>query len=100
MKNFRFHASGSSSVKWISAPITPLTLQWAARMAPLVAAGTATASVILTSGIFKPTTSAHAMCVPSAAWTATVNPANAAIAHATPPASATPVTSRFIGASL
>src|SRR4051794_7834930 len=47
--NLRFHSSGISSENLISVPITPATRQWAS-LIPAALAGTATASVILTSG--------------------------------------------------
>src|SRR3954468_8123113 len=49
MTNFRFHSSGISSENLISVPITPATRQCAS-LIPAALAGTATASVILTSG--------------------------------------------------
>src|SRR3954471_18055540 len=48
MTNLRFHSSGISSENLISVPITPPTRQCAS-LIPAALAGTATASVILTS---------------------------------------------------
>src|SRR5262245_43024620 len=53
MKNLPFHWSGNNSVNRISVPTTPSTRQCAARIAPVVAAGTAAALVIRMSGSFK-----------------------------------------------
>src|SRR5258705_7176378 len=57
--NFRFHSSGSSSEKRMSFSMTPATRQCATRIAPVSAAGTATASVTFTSGSLSVTSCEH-----------------------------------------
>src|SRR5262245_40548943 len=59
MKNFWFQLSGSRSEKAISVPITPVTRQCAARIGPVEAAGTATASDTFRSGKRSDVRSAH-----------------------------------------
>ena len=60
--NLRFQSSGSSSENRISVPMTPFTRQCATRIAPVVAAGTAIASVTLTSGSLRVTRCEHSAC--------------------------------------
>ena len=60
--NLPFQVSGSSREKRISVPMTPVTRQCAARISPLVAAGTATASPILMSGSVRLVSPAHSRC--------------------------------------
>ena len=48
--NLWFQSSGISSVKWISVPMTPATRQCGTLTVPVVAAGTAAASVIFDVG--------------------------------------------------
>src|SRR4051812_34805606 len=70
MTNLRFHSSGISSENLISVPITPATRQCAS-LIPAALAGTATASVILTSGKVNCVNSAQPPC--SAASSAGAN---------------------------
>ncbi len=61
MRKEKFHASGSSTSKWISVPMTPPTLQCGAWMPRVGSDPTSVAEVTLPSGSASDATASHAM---------------------------------------
>src|SRR4029078_9039699 len=61
MRNEKFHASGSSTSKWISVPMTPPTLQCGAWMPRVGSDPTSVAEVTLPSGNASDATASHDM---------------------------------------